>query len=196
MRVRTEERRRQIMDHAAEIFREHGYDGASMAQIAARVGGSKTTLYGYFASKEELFAAVMTDAVATQADALISMIDTTLDDPRPALLALGGAYLDLVLSAEIIKVTRIGIAEGDEAIGAKLYAVGPGKGWSRMAQLFQGWIDRGILRQEPATVVVLHLKGLLEAGVVEPCLYGVPPAINREEAVARAVDVFLRAYAA
>lgn len=39
---------------ASELFATRGYDGASMADIAARVGVSKATLYNYFASKEDL----------------------------------------------------------------------------------------------------------------------------------------------
>src|SRR3546814_19412583 len=41
-----------------------------MSSIAALVGGSKTTLWTYFPSKEELFAAVVDDIVAVHAKAL------------------------------------------------------------------------------------------------------------------------------
>ena len=54
MRVKTEAKRQHIVDVAAQAFRELGFEGASMAEICARVGGSKATLYNYFASKEEL----------------------------------------------------------------------------------------------------------------------------------------------
>jgi len=60
MRVRTDERRNAIIQAATEIFAKVGYERASMATIAERTGGSKTTLYGYFPSKEELFWAAMT----------------------------------------------------------------------------------------------------------------------------------------
>ncbi len=59
MRVKTEERRQAIIEKAREVFQEEGFDRASMSEIAARVGGSKATLYSYFKSKEELFVAVM-----------------------------------------------------------------------------------------------------------------------------------------
>ncbi|HEX6388264.1 MAG TPA: helix-turn-helix domain-containing protein [Solirubrobacteraceae bacterium] len=42
---------------AAEVFGERGYHGASMDEIAARVGVTKPLLYSYFESKEGLFAA-------------------------------------------------------------------------------------------------------------------------------------------
>lgn len=47
MRVRTEAKRDAIVEAASEVFLESGFEGASMAQIATLVGGSKATLYGY-----------------------------------------------------------------------------------------------------------------------------------------------------
>jgi len=55
--MRCEWRRQAILKVARETFLEHGYDGASMSDIAARLGGSKGTLYNYFKGKDELFAA-------------------------------------------------------------------------------------------------------------------------------------------
>jgi AcrR family transcriptional regulator len=49
--------REDILRAAGELFFEKGYGGTSMSMIAARVGGSKGTLYNYFTSKKELFAA-------------------------------------------------------------------------------------------------------------------------------------------
>lgn len=40
---------------AIRIFQEHGYRGLGMRQIAKELGVSKSALYHYFASKEELF---------------------------------------------------------------------------------------------------------------------------------------------
>ena len=66
MRVKTEGRRQVIIDAALEVFKEVGYERASMAEISARAGGSKATLYNYFKSKEELFSAAMLEAVVEQ----------------------------------------------------------------------------------------------------------------------------------
>lgn len=195
MRVKMDARRRAIIDDAGVIFRECGYERASMSQIAARVGGSKATLYGYFKSKQELFMAVMTDAVECQSDALFALIDMVGDDPAESLRAFGRSYLDLVLTPDINAVTRIGIAEGHDAtIGGAIYELGPRRGWLMMAEHLQGWIDRGLLRQADSRVVALHLRALLEAGIVEPTLFGAAPHFEREAAVTQAVDAFLRAY--
>ena len=51
MRVRTQARRDTIIEAAIQLFEEAGYEGASMSELARRLGGSKATLYGYFPSK-------------------------------------------------------------------------------------------------------------------------------------------------
>src|SRR5262245_51865473 len=45
MGVRGEARRQKIVEAAVDVFREQGFERASMAEIAARAGGSKATLY-------------------------------------------------------------------------------------------------------------------------------------------------------
>jgi len=48
-----------IIEAARVTFLAHGYDGASMDEIALTAGVSKRTVYNRFRSKEELFAAAI-----------------------------------------------------------------------------------------------------------------------------------------
>jgi TetR/AcrR family transcriptional repressor of mexJK operon len=57
LKDRRDKRREAILDVARSVFSEEGYAATSMSSIAARLGGSKGTLYNYFKSKEELFGA-------------------------------------------------------------------------------------------------------------------------------------------
>jgi len=52
------------MTTAAKIFIEHGFEGASMDQIAAAAGAGKQSLYRRYANKEALFKAVFTNHLA------------------------------------------------------------------------------------------------------------------------------------
>jgi AcrR family transcriptional regulator len=54
-----EERPRQILDAALEVFGERGLTGARLDDIARRAGVSKGTIYLYFPNKEELFREVV-----------------------------------------------------------------------------------------------------------------------------------------
>jgi len=44
-------------------------------------------------------------------------------------------------------------------------------------------------------VAAVHLKALLDAGIVEPLLFGTRPELKPTEALRAAIDVFMAAYA-
>lgn len=58
-----EQRRQAIVDAAAEIFGEQGYERTTLENIGDAVGLSKTSLYYYVDSKEELLALLLVDVI-------------------------------------------------------------------------------------------------------------------------------------
>jgi AcrR family transcriptional regulator len=72
------ESRRELIDAAVEVFAERGYQAASVEDVIRRSGLSKGTFYFNFASKEELFGAVVHDRLDAPARALI---EATADAP-------------------------------------------------------------------------------------------------------------------
>lgn len=56
-------RRDAVIRAGAEVFRERGYVGTSLKDVAERLGANRATLYYYFSSKGELFHAVTETAV-------------------------------------------------------------------------------------------------------------------------------------
>ncbi|MFO8055785.1 MAG: TetR/AcrR family transcriptional regulator [bacterium] len=58
-RLSREVRRQQILDAAIDCFCSKGYHGASISDIVEASGTSKGNVYWYFASKEEIFLAVV-----------------------------------------------------------------------------------------------------------------------------------------
>ncbi|MEW5723675.1 MAG: TetR/AcrR family transcriptional regulator [Thermodesulfobacteriota bacterium] len=54
---RKEQKKELILHAAAQVFSQKGYAGALMADVAAKAGLGKGTLYEYFDSKEDLFVA-------------------------------------------------------------------------------------------------------------------------------------------
>lgn len=57
--TRAEARRQQILCAAAQCFREHGFHGASIAQISKSAGMSAGHIYHYFDNKEAIIAAIV-----------------------------------------------------------------------------------------------------------------------------------------
>lgn len=69
--VLKEEVRQRILAAALEVFAGHGYLGATMALIAERAGLGTASLYRYYASKDDLFAAVVTPDLAQRFASLL-----------------------------------------------------------------------------------------------------------------------------
>ena len=195
MRVKTDDRRRTILAVAGEVFRKSGYDGSSISAISASLGGSKATIYSYFESKEDLFAAVMMGLVDEQVDSFLAILDHPSGDLRQPLLTFGEAYLDWMLSADVVTVVRSGIeTRTTDGLGPRLFERGPKRCWDHVAGYLGTAMDGGFLRKAEPVVAALHLKGLLQAGLFEPFLFGAPLLVPREGAVELAIEAFLRAY--
>lgn len=67
-----EERRQSILDGAAEMFAQNGYDGTSIATIATHLGVSKALLYHYYQSKEALLYDILSVHCELLADTAVS----------------------------------------------------------------------------------------------------------------------------
>jgi AcrR family transcriptional regulator len=95
-RVRRERRRSElrlaILDAAAELFLERGYEQFSMRQVAERVGYTATTIYRYFADKDALIFAVV-DRGFERFGAALDEAAASTTDPVERLFALGRAYV-------------------------------------------------------------------------------------------------------
>lgn len=194
MRVKTDARREAILKIATELFREVGYERASMATISARVGGSKATLYNYFRSKEELFAAAMVEAIEDQGQDLIDLLDASDDDIGAVLRRFGDRFVRLMTAPDTLAIKRTAVAEGaNSKLGASLYELGPKRAWNEIAGYIRALQERGKIRPGDPHVIAGHLRGMLEAGF-EPLLWGAAAELEPASAVPAAIDAFLRAY--
>lgn len=65
-------RKEEIIAQATRLFAERGYEGASMGDLAERVGLRKASLFHHFASKDVLYATVLTQLVEGVKVAILS----------------------------------------------------------------------------------------------------------------------------
>ncbi|WP_409341260.1 TetR/AcrR family transcriptional regulator [Paenibacillus sp. MBLB4367] len=80
-----------IKEAALVHFAKHGYDGASLSQIAADVGIRTPSIYAHFKSKEALFLGIFSDVaqreIESVADCLSRFEDALLDRTLLGLIA-------------------------------------------------------------------------------------------------------------
>ncbi|MEN1835672.1 TetR/AcrR family transcriptional regulator [Pseudomonas lijiangensis] len=199
MRVRTEAKREAILEAASQVFLEAGFEGASMSQIAARVGGSKRTLYGYFANKEELFVAVAHSAAESLLGPLFDSLGST-EEPLVVVLARVGYSLSRLMTDEqTLQIMRTMIAiSGRSDIGEMFYATGPAKGLKALASYLEGQMEAGTLTRSDPMIMAQHFHALHQAEILLPGLLGVlknPTSQYLCESTARALGAFFNAYA-
>ena len=88
--------RDQVLTVAATLFNEQGYDATSVADLASRLGLTKSALYHHFDSKEQLLALALDEAL-DGLEGVLDAPDAAVDDPAERLGAvLRGAVRVLV----------------------------------------------------------------------------------------------------
>jgi AcrR family transcriptional regulator len=73
-RRRKADRPSEIVDAALSVFAERGFAAAKLDDIAARAGVSKGALYLYFATKEDIFRAVVAQAISPNLQVMRAMV--------------------------------------------------------------------------------------------------------------------------
>lgn len=198
MRVKTDARRKAIVDAAWEVFKASGFERTSMSDISARVGGSKATLYSYFKSKDELFAAAMEQAVSERLEDAFSQVRAA-GDIKKRLLSFARIYMEMRLAPDMIAADRALIAQADQSdLGLVLMRRFVVPEWEKLAGTLEQEMEAGRLRQALPYLAAIHFRGLIECDLLERRLHG-DDTITPEEvesAITAGVDAFLRAYSA
>lgn len=192
-------RQEAIVRIAQEVFLANGFAGTSMSAIAARLGGSKGTLYNHFGSKAELFKAVI-ERKCEQFMAALYEAELHGGDLRTALVSAGERIVELALSDESVAIYRIIIAENERfpEIGQSLYRAGPRRGREQMARFLQLAKEKGRFRPDADVEVAAdQFFGLCVAEIQQRRLWGAEAAPSNEQIrayVENGVDTFLRAF--
>lgn len=191
-------RRQAILDIARDTFLAEGYAATSMSTIAARLGGSKGTLYNYFRSKEELFEAMMRTQCASETLAMTSL--ALEGEIGEVLLSLGCSFLRFILSADAVGIHRVVAAETSRfpELGRVFYEEGPHRTIAVTADFLATRMAEGKLRRADPQRAAEHLLALLKSGVHQKHLWGVAAPMDDDAIrahVATAVETFLHGYA-
>jgi len=191
-------KRAAILDAAKRMFIQHGFDGASMDQIAAAAGVSKLTVYSHFGDKEALFAAAVKSHCEQQLPS--SLFERAPGTPlRERLLTVAHAFYAMITSPEAIAGHRMLCTPqlAGSPLSRLFWEAGPSRVHSEFAGLLQRRIAAGELEiadvPRAAGQFFALLKGEPHAMLVFGCCELDAAGIERH--LAASVDLFLRAYA-
>src|SRR4051812_47836382 len=190
-------KRRQILDGARRVFLAHGFDGASMGEIAKAAGVSKGTLYVYFDSKEALFEALIVEERRSLAEVLFHL-DADDPDPRSVLRRLGLSFLQMMVRPEHMSSIRmvIGATEKFPRFGQSFYEAGPCQGVRRLKAYLDVQVAAGRLRIDDTALAANQFLDLCQSGILRRVLFasGIPASDEMERNVDEAIRVFFAAY--
>jgi AcrR family transcriptional regulator len=121
--------RQSALPALAEAFREHGYDGASLAVLSQATGLGKGSLYNFFpGGKEEMMAAVLDAIDRWFTEAIFRPLEDTAD-PATAIAAMFDVVSTYFLSGRrVCVIGSLGLNAAGEVFAA------------RVRQYFARWI--------------------------------------------------------
>lgn len=93
-----EQRKEAIIDSAADLFAAKGFLGSSVADLADACNSSKSLIYHYYSSKEDILHAVMTSHVEQLTAAAAEVAATGLE-PAARLALLSRTFMRLYVGA-------------------------------------------------------------------------------------------------
>lgn len=197
--ARRRDRRQMILAVAARSFLENGYAGTTMSGIAATLGGSKGTLWNYFPSKEELFAAVLDDANTAYRGQLAELLDPC-GDLEPTLRRLGLNLLEKVTSPKAVALHRLVLSEAGRfpEMGAIFFEYVPKNTRRLIGDYLAQAMERGLLRRADPELAARTFTLLMLSGCHQLILLGQierATAEQMETDVAFGLDCFMHAFA-
>ena len=105
---RKDQRRKEILEAAAALFVEKGFDGASFNEIAVRARASKETLYAWFGNKIEILKALLREGGETLR--LSVEAEAAGGTPEQVLFVLARAILRTIATTPVISLFGAALA--------------------------------------------------------------------------------------
>ena len=196
---RKEARPGEIVAAALEVFVEHGFAAAKLADVARRAGVTKGTLYLYFDSKEALFKAVVRETIVPVIAQGEALARSFTGSARELLERLVREYWRLVGETALAGIPKLMMAEA--ATFPELTRFYYEEVVTRGHRLMAGVIERGIENGEfrPVDVKVaakLAMSPLMHAVVAKRAFaLCMPEGFNVQTYLDTHIDLYLHGIA-
>ena len=200
MHKRGEQRAAAVLEAAARLFLDHGFEHTTLDMVIAEAGGSRRTIYQQFGNKAGLFEAVVHRRNVSMVAPLDAM-DMDGRAPKDTLTAFGKAFLRGLISDRAIRVFRLVVAESPRfpELSDRFFNAGPARTRQALTMFFERQIAAGRFRPVDPEGAAVQLIGLLLGNMhVRALLYPdqIPKPDEIDTHVAQAVDIFLHGIAA
>ena len=175
-------RRRAFLRAAMSVFLEKGYANATLDDVIARSGGSRQTLYSLFGGKQGLFEALITER-SSKILAPLNAEHLLGRTPDEVLAEVGIRYLETVMTADMLGIHRLVVAEGVfmKELAERFWEMGPAHTRALLAGYFEQQNHHGTLRLDNPEQAAQQFWGMLLGSFQMQCLLGLREAPGAEE---------------
>ena len=155
-------KRKELIEHATEMFLEMGYEKASMNNLVKRSGSSKSTIYKHFRSRQALFIAVLDEIIRDHLDPIENLDLTTLSIEE-GLKLIGRKSLKVITSKDFVNLCRIIYAEAERIpnVGNTYYEHGPKRGMAGVAKYLSTMVEKGKIRCTDPSLASQYFWGMI-----------------------------------
>lgn len=175
-----QERRRQIMSAAKDVFAEAGYHGASIHAIIEKAQIARGTFYLYFESKATVFDAIL-DQAMTELRARIRRIeveDKAAPPPQVQLREQVVATLDFIVRDRPLATLLLSAGHTPDAEAAERLDLFFGEVRDLMVRAMETGMEIGLLRKVDKHLAAAAMLGMVR-GVIEQLIRDPnPPAVD------------------
>ena len=165
----------EIKEAALKYFTIHGYEGASLSQIAEEVGIKKQSIYTHFKGKDDLFLQVLREAKETELTSKLqyfNKIDS--QNPEKDLYGFLKLVIDLFQKNEQLKfwlrMSFFPPAHLSKAIEEEVIDIEE-KVQAILESKFQDWIDAEVIVRDVAKTPTFAFLGVVDSIMLE-LVYG------------------------
>ncbi|MGI2293397.1 TetR/AcrR family transcriptional regulator [Paenibacillus sp. GXUN7292] len=165
----------EIKEAALKYFTIHGYEGASLSQIADEVGMKKQSIYAHFKGKDDLFLQVLRDVKESEWSAIVAYFNKKdSQQPEKDLYGFLLFIIDLFQKDEQMKfwlrMTFFPPAHLAEQIEYDVIDI-ESKVQAILKSKFQEWIDADTILKDEAMTPTYAFLGIMDSIMME-LVYG------------------------
>lgn len=165
----------EIKEAALKYFTIHGYEGASLSQIAEEVGMKKQSIYAHFKGKDDLFLQVLRDAKETELSSKLQYFSKVdLKNPEKDLYGFLQLVIDLFQKNEHIKfwlrMSFFPPAHLEKEIGQEVIDIEE-KVQAILECKFHDWINAKLIVEDEAITPTYAFLGVVDSILLE-LVYG------------------------
>ena len=192
----TDQKRMQILDAAEELFHSAGVENTSMDQLALHAQVSKRTVYNHFATKDELFQAILQRMIEKLSQGAELRFDPNIPIASQ-LTQIARDEVALLSSDAFLRVAKIAIMQvmqrpelakqmNENAMGCKRY----------LETFLTDACTAGILKIDDIPFASKQFVFQLKSFVFDPSLFGLEQQTHaiHEKIITEAVAMFLARY--